>query len=98
MLLNKGTLGKAHVLGRKTVEYMSADHLTPDIDNRITNTSPPLANHGFGLGFAVRRSTGMAGLIRSEGGFFWAGGYRTYFWRGPKEQKGGVVMSHTPGA
>jgi CubicO group peptidase (beta-lactamase class C family) len=98
MLLDKGTLGKAHILGRKTVEYMSADHLTPDIDNRITNTSPPLANHGFGLGFAVRRSAGMSGLIGSEGEFFWSGAYGTYFWVDPKEQMVVVVMSHTPGA
>ena len=98
MLLDKGTLGKAHILGRKTIEYMSADHLTPDIDNRITVVSPALANHGFGLGFAVRRSTGMAGLIGSEGEFFWSGAYGTYFWVDPKEQMVVVLMSHTPGA
>ena len=97
MLLDKGTLGKAHILGKKTVEYMSADHLTPDIDNRITVLSPALANHGFGLGFAVQRSTGMAGLIGSEGEYFWSGAYGTFFWVDPKEQMVVVLMSHTPG-
>ncbi len=98
MLLNKGTLGKSHILGRKTVEYMTADHLTPDIDNRMTLLSPALANHGFGLGFAVRRSTGMNALIGSEGECFWTGAYGTYFCVDPKEQMVVVLMLHTPGA
>ncbi len=98
MLLNKGSLGQARILGRKTVEYMSADHLTPDMDNRITVVSPALANHGFGLGFAVRRSDGMASTIGSAGEFFWSGAYGTYFWVDPKEQMVVVLMSHTPGA
>ena len=98
MLLNKGELGKAHILGRTTVEYMSADHLTPDIDNRIAQLIPALANHGFGLGFAVRRSTGMAGFVGSEGEYFWSGAYGTYFWVDPKEQMVVVIMAHAPGA
>jgi CubicO group peptidase (beta-lactamase class C family) len=98
MLLDGGKLGSARILGRKTVEYMSADHLTPDMDNRITVLSPALADHGFGLGFAVRRSTGKAALIGSEGDYFWSGAYGTYFWVDPKERMVVVLMSHTPGA
>jgi CubicO group peptidase (beta-lactamase class C family) len=98
MLLDKGHLGKAHILGKKTVEYMSADHLAADVDNRLSVLSPALGNHGFGLGFAVRRSTGVAGLVGSEGEFFWSGAYGTYFWVDPKERMVVVIMSHTPGA
>jgi CubicO group peptidase (beta-lactamase class C family) len=97
MLLDQGTLGSARILGRKTLEYMTADHLTPDVDNRITAVSPALADHGFGLGFAVRRSDGMAGTIGSAGEYFWSGAYGTYFWVDPKERLVVVLMSHTPG-
>jgi CubicO group peptidase (beta-lactamase class C family) len=98
MLLDKGHLGNVHILGKKTVEYMSADHLAADVENRLTVLSPALGNHGFGLGFAVRRNTGVAGLVGSEGEFFWSGAYGTYFWVDPKERMVVVIMSHTPGA
>jgi CubicO group peptidase (beta-lactamase class C family) len=35
MLLNRGALDGAHILGRKTVEYMTADHLGPEIRNTL---------------------------------------------------------------
>jgi CubicO group peptidase (beta-lactamase class C family) len=98
MLLDKGTLGKAHILGKKTVEYMTADHLAADVDNRLPVLNPALGNHGFGLGFAVRRTTGVAGTVGSEGEYFWSGAYGTYFWVDPKEEMVVVLMAHVPGA
>jgi len=97
MLLDKGTLGSARILSKKTVEYMTADHLTPDMSNRITATVPTMSGFGFGLGFAVRRQDGVAGFIGSEGEYMWSGAYGTYFWVDPKEQLVVVLMSHTPG-
>lgn len=96
MLLNKGTLGSKRILAPKTVEYMSSDHLTPDIDNRITATVPYLTGHGFGLGFAVRRQDGVSAIAGSEGDYMWSGAYGTYFWVSPKEQMVVVLMSHAP--
>jgi CubicO group peptidase (beta-lactamase class C family) len=98
MLLDKGTLGKAHILGKKTVEYMTADHLAADIENRLPVLNSALVNHGFGLGFAVRRTTGVAGMVGSEGEYFWSGAYGTYFWVDPKEEMVVVLMAHVPGA
>ena len=54
MLLGNGRLGSTRLLGRKTVELMTSDHLgtiagPPDL-------LPP--GYGFGLGFAVRKQTG----------------------------------------
>jgi len=97
MLLAKGTLGNAKILQKKTVEYMTADHLGPEINNRITAVSPSLNGYGFGLGFAVRRGDGVSPMIGSGGEYLWSGAYGTYFWVDPKEQLVVVLMSHTPG-
>lgn len=98
MLLDKGTLGKSRILSKKTVEYMTADHLGPEINNRITATIPYMHGFGFGLGFAVRRQDGVAGAIGTQGEYMWSGAYGTYFWVDPKEELVVVLMSHTPGA
>lgn len=97
MLLDKGTLDGKRILSKKTVEYMTADHLTPEMNNRITATVPTMSGFGFGLGFAVRRQDGVAGFIGTEGEYMWSGAYGTYFWVDPKEQLVVVLMSHTPG-
>lgn len=96
MLLNKGLLGKTTILAPKTVEYMTADHLTAAMSNRITDTVPYLSGHGFGLGFAIRRQDGVAEIAGSEGDYMWSGAYGTYFWVSPKEQMVVVLMSHAP--
>src|SRR5687768_6720705 len=61
MLLNGGELDGSRLLGRKTVEYMTADHL-----GTIPRNAPGL---GWGLGFEVRRERGLAGLPGSAGEF-----------------------------
>ena len=96
MLLDKGTLGGAHILSKKTVEYMTSDHIGPEVNNRITATVPYMNGYGFGLGFAVRRTDGIGGAIGSAGEFTWGGAYGTSFWVDPKEQLVVVVMSHSP--
>ena len=77
---------------------MTADHLGPEINNRITATIPYMHGFGFGLGFAVRRQDGVAGAIGTQGEYMWSGAYGTYFWVDPKEELVVVLMSHTPGA
>jgi CubicO group peptidase (beta-lactamase class C family) len=97
MLLNGGALGDARILGRKTVELMRADHLGPEIVNRITTMDPSCNGYGFGLGFAVRRHPGVAGMLGSAGDYYWSGVYGTYFWIDPAEQLTTVVMAAAPG-
>ncbi len=61
MLANKGTYANQRVLGRKTVEYMTANHLGVDVVNRIGETGDPTrADYGFGLGVAVRTLPGIS--------------------------------------
>ena len=100
MLLNRGALDGTRVLGRKTVEYMTADHLGPDVDVSRLHDFPVehIDGYGFGLGVAVRRVPGVAGIMGSPGDFRWSGAAGTLFWVDPKEELAVVYMAQTPGA
>jgi CubicO group peptidase (beta-lactamase class C family) len=88
MLLNGGQLGTVRLLGRKTVELMTADHLgTIPGPDRLTGPG-----YGFGLGFAVRRTAGISAQPGSVGDFHWSGLAGTFFWVDPKEQLYAVLM------
>jgi len=93
MLLNNGTLGGARLLGRKTIELMTADHLG-DIPDE-SGTLPP--GHGFGLGFAVRLKAGLAPFPGSVGNYYWGGAAGTTFWVDPAERLTAVLMIQAPG-
>lgn len=98
MLRRGGTLGDERILGRKTVELMTADHLAPDIGHRIADSmDPSCAGYGFGLGVAVRREAGLAAMAGSKGDYYWSGVYGTYFWVDPREQLSCVWMVASPG-
>jgi CubicO group peptidase (beta-lactamase class C family) len=94
MLLNKGTLDGARIIGRKTLELMASDHLSPEVKIR-GDLVPP--GHGFGLGFAVRRQAGIAPFLGSAGQFFWSGMAGTFFWIDPQEDLFAVFMMQGPG-
>ena len=97
MLLDGGSLGGTRILGRKTVELMRADHLGPEIQNRITTMDAACNGYGFGLGFAVRKAAGVPALLGSAGDYYWSGVYGTYFWIDPAEQLAVVFMAAAPG-
>jgi CubicO group peptidase (beta-lactamase class C family) len=82
MLLNGGQLDGARLLGRKTVELMTANHLSnlkvPHIDSR--------GAYGFGLGGSVRIDLAKAEIPGSLGQFGWDGAASTYFRMDPKER------------
>jgi CubicO group peptidase (beta-lactamase class C family) len=94
MLLNGGALDGARIIGRKTLELMASDHLSPEV--RIMGELVP-PGHGFGLGFAVRRHAGIAPFLGSAGQFFWSGMAGTFFWIDPKEDLFAVFMMQGPG-
>jgi CubicO group peptidase (beta-lactamase class C family) len=97
MLLNKGELDGARILGRKTVELMTADHLGPEIANSPASVDSNRKGYGFGLGVAVRREGGVSPLMGSKGDYTWGGANGTNFWVDPQEQLVVVFMAHTPG-
>lgn len=91
MLLNGGALDGVRLLGRNTVEYMTADHL-----GSIPKKGPgyfPGAGYGFGLGFSVRELAGVAPLPGSLGDYSWAGVGGTCFFVNPKEELFAVFMT-----
>jgi CubicO group peptidase (beta-lactamase class C family) len=92
-------LASQRVLGRKTVEYMTANHLGVDVVNRIGETGDPTrADYGFGLGVAVRTLPGISRTMSSVGTFSWPGASGTNWWVDPREELTVVWMAHTPGS
>lgn len=91
MLLNKGAFGDVRLLGRKTVELMTADHLPP-------NHPPVDANdRGFGLGVSVLRRLGETRQVGSVGEFGWGGAACTQTWIDPAEDMITMIMlQHRP--
>jgi CubicO group peptidase (beta-lactamase class C family) len=98
MLLNGGALDGTRILGRKTVDYMTADHIGPEIDTSRLRQWPNINGYGFGLGVAVRRSTGGGGATSSKGEFHWSAATGPYFFVDPSEELAVVFMAHAPGA
>jgi CubicO group peptidase (beta-lactamase class C family) len=94
MLANGGTLDGTRIIGKKTLELMASDHLSPDV--KIVGTQM-LPGHGFGLGFAVRKEAGLAPIYGSTGSFFWGGAAGTQFWVDPQEDLWALIMIQAPG-
>ncbi len=102
MLLNGGDLDGVRLLAPKTVGYMTADHLPPDVafgpmGTLLQGAAPtPQMGQGFGLGFAVRTAAGRAPMPGSVGTYFWAGSSGASFWIDPQEQLIAVLMLAAP--
>jgi CubicO group peptidase (beta-lactamase class C family) len=94
MLYGHGTLGDTRIISRKTVEWMTSDHLGPNV--RIGTPSLLQPGHTFGLGFAVRREAGMGQTPGTAGEFFWGGVAGTYFWVAPKEELYAIMLVQAP--
>jgi len=94
MLLSGGTLDGNRIIGRKTLAFMSSNHLAPHV--KVESHLVP-AGHGFGLGFAVRTHDGMAPFAGSVGQFFWSGMAGTFFWIDPREDLFAIFLSQGPG-
>jgi CubicO group peptidase (beta-lactamase class C family) len=94
MLANGGSLNGERIIGRKTLELMTSNHLGPNV-KLDTPQIPP--GHGFGLGFAVRLQPGMAPYPGSVGQFYWGGAAGTQFWVDPKEDLWALLMVQAPG-
>jgi CubicO group peptidase (beta-lactamase class C family) len=95
MLASGGALGGVRIIGRKTLAFMTADHLGPHLKIANADLLPP--GHGFGLGFAVRQEIGMAPTPGTLGEYFWSGIGGTYFWIAPGEELMALMMTQAPG-
>jgi CubicO group peptidase (beta-lactamase class C family) len=86
MLLNKGELDGARLLGRKTVELMASNHLPAGVHPFDEQHS------GFGLGVSVLLDPARAQNLGSAGTFAWGGAANTKFWIDPREELIGILM------
>ena len=100
MLLAGGTLDGVRILSRKSVRWMTADHLGQRIAAPITPGDAAIQSpgYGFGLGLAVRLHDGQANVPGSSGSSFWSGTAGTLFWLDPQEDLVAVYMTQAPGA
>lgn len=104
MFANGGQLDGVRLIGRKTIDLMTANHLPPDIKMGADMwlfgplEPSPQKGQGFGLGFAVRNEQGLNALHGSPNDYFWGGAWGTYFWHDPRERMYVVFMMQSPAA
>ena len=83
MLLNGGTLDRHRILGRKTVDLIATDHLTPA--QQKTHNWDSQRGYGYGLGVRVMTDPAMADINGSVGEWGWDGAFGNWFCVDPKE-------------
>lgn len=84
MLMNGGTLDGQRIIGRKTLDFMTQNHLPGGGDLASSGTplfsETPYDGVGFGLGFSVQLDPAQTQSIGSVGEFAWGGAASTAFW------------------
>ncbi len=93
MLCNGGTLDGRRILGRKTVELMTSNH----VSLLPARTEPERRPKAFGLGVEVTLDPGRGSVPSSPGQFGWYGAATTYCQVDPREQLVAVAFAqHFP--
>ena len=88
-LRNGGSLEGKRIIGRKTLEFMTSNHLPGGVD--LTEYGRPLFSEtaydgvGFGLGFSVVVDPVKAQVLSQKGEYAWGGAASTAFWVDPVE-------------
>ncbi|MDB5677742.1 serine hydrolase [Sphingomonas bacterium] len=97
MCLNGGELDGVRLVGRKTIELMTINHLPGDSDlatmSRSLFSEASLAGTGFGLGFAVNMNLAPGMVQGSVGEYYWGGMFSTAFFIDPVERLNMVFMT-----
>jgi len=88
MLANGGELNGRRLLGRKSVEMMSAVHVPDTLPGRP-------AGEGYGLSVRIVTDHAARGTMLSDGTYGWSGAQGTHFFVDPKEELVGVLMVQT---
>lgn len=94
-MLGKGELDGVRLLGRKTVELMTSNHLDGDMADMGTPRFSESTYHGigFGLGFSVMIEPTNAQIVGSPGEYAWGGAASTAFWCDPVEDMAVVLLA-----
>jgi CubicO group peptidase (beta-lactamase class C family) len=92
MLCNGGTLEGHRILGRKTIELMTANHMVI-----LPNNQAATREKGFGFGVEVTTDLGRLSVPSSIGQFGWYGAATTYCQIDPKERIVAIALAqHFP--
>lgn len=83
-LLNNGAYNGKRILGRKTIETMTADQLI--VQNRNGKGYSPIPGLTYGLGFALRTKEATGVGAKSPGTYEWGGYFNTKFFIDPEEE------------
>ncbi|MBQ9325137.1 MAG: beta-lactamase family protein [Clostridia bacterium] len=83
MLLHGGTLNGVRILGRKTIDLISTDHLTPA--QQATHNWNTQRGYGYGLGVRVLTHPETADINGSVGEWGWDGAFGNWFCVDPRE-------------
>jgi CubicO group peptidase (beta-lactamase class C family) len=97
MLRNGGELDGRRVLGPRTLDFMTRNHLAGnarmDAVARGSFSETSYEGMGFGLGFAMRLDPTPSGSLGSVGEYFWGGLASTVFWVDPAEDLVVIFMT-----
>jgi CubicO group peptidase (beta-lactamase class C family) len=97
MLLGGGALEGRRILGRKTLDLMTCNHLPGGADlqtlSRSLFSEAIYAGQGFGLGFAVNLDPAKSMVPGSVGEYYWGGIFSTYFFIDPVERVSMIFMT-----
>ena len=91
MLLNGGELDGRRLLGRKSIELMTTNHLGAE---EITLGR---GGYGFGFGYAVLKTLAMGAMPGTPGTYGWGGAAGTWFFVDPVEDLAGLFFTHVFG-
>lgn len=96
-LCNGGQLEGARIIGRKTLDFMTMNHLPDNRDLPGLSVGPfsetPYEGSGFGLGFSVKIDVPKSQTNGSVGEFGWGGLASTNFFVDPVEELVMVFMT-----
>jgi CubicO group peptidase (beta-lactamase class C family) len=92
MLLNRGELDGARILGPKIVDFMHMNHVSPAL-LPFEIGGVPTSGYGFGLGSRVLLNVAESMKPGSVGEYGWSGAAKTYYWVDPQEELIGVLMT-----
>lgn len=99
MLLRGGELDGVRLIGPKTLELMTMNHLPGGADiaalarSPIARSETGSAGVGFGLGFGVTLNPALTLIPGTPGEYHWGGAAGTAFWVDPVEDMAVVFMT-----
>ena len=97
MLISGGELDGARILGPRTIDFMTMNHLpggqTLNEMGQVGFAEVVMEGLGFGLGFSVNQSPAANGAIGSVGDYGWGGAASTVFSIDPAEELVFILMT-----